>query len=422
MKVELNLPKGNRQRLFLDYLNSQLRARTSGYSGSAGYGDGGSFESTITGPFSIDQEEVPITWRVVKSIEGELLYVEAICAEESPSVANWEIATQEFINSVFSATIAERKNKYFRRFFFNYIGTQIDGEYWLHGIRFAPVWPDDDQPHLINAERVVSIDIEVDAIDEMDAMALAEEIARRQAARLSLLLNVGLYQSSSSARWVIPSKDNRPSEKSERLQLGFWGLGPQLTDMPKKGVVCPLGKYSGSLTARYRVAGELLSLPPQARKILKTIDSSDLSIADPFDCAARLYQVAAAVGSQFPSVGLAYRVAAVEAISKADQSCNGFSEFVRKYVRSVDHINPLLEYLYGSVRSAHFHAGSFPLGEFEANRFSDPLMDDEKINTSHMHRMCFEVTREAIVNWITDLLPPEQSEIKSLKVIQDENS
>jgi hypothetical protein len=421
MKVELNLPKGSKQRLFLDFLNSQLRRRTSGYTGAYGYSDDGTFESTITGPFSIDQEEVPITWRIVKSAEGILLYIEAICAEENSSEVNWETATQQFINSVFAATLAERKNKYFRRFFFNYIGTQIDGEYWLQKTRFAPVWPDDDQPHLINAERVVSIDIEVDAIDEMDAMALAGEIAKRQAARLSLLLNVGLYQTSSNSVWVIPSKEIKTAEKAERLQRGFWGFGPQLTEMPKKGTICPLGKYAGSFTACYRIAGELLSLPPQARKILKAIDSSDLPILDSFDRSARLYQVAAVVGAQFPSVGLAYRVAAVEAISKADQSCHGFSEFVRKYVRSVSNIDSLLEYLYGSVRSAHFHAGSFPLGEFDGDRFFDPLMDSEQIQNTQIHRMCFDITREAIVNWISDLLPDEQADIEMIDGCKDNN-
>lgn len=404
MKVELNLPKGSKQRLFLDFLNSQLRQRTSGYSGSAGYKEDGTFESTITGPFSIDQEKLTITWRLVKSADGTLQYIEANCEAETISDIKWENAAQEFINSVFSATLAERKNKFFKRFFFSYIGPQLDGEYWLHGVRFSPAWPDDDQPHLINAERIVSIDIEIDAIDEMDAMSLASEISRRQAARLSLLLNEGLYQTSSSFVWVIPSNRGNPTDKSERLHRGFFGLGPQLTEMPKKGKVCPLGKYAGSLTARYRVAGELLSLPPEARKILNAIDSSDLAIIDSFDRAARLYQIAAVVGSQFPSVGLAYRVAAVEAISKADTSCNGFSDFMRKYVRSVSNIDSLLEYLYGSVRSAHFHAGSFPLGEFDGDRFFDPLMDSEDIKNSQIHRMCFDITREAIINWVSDLL------------------
>ena len=85
--------------------------------------------------------------------------------------------------------------------------------------------------------------------------------------------------------------------------------------MPEKGEQCPLGAYKGSLAARYRIAGELLSLPAQARSILRGIDDVDHPlVANAFDCGARLYQVAAVCGRFFPSVGLAYRVAAVEAV------------------------------------------------------------------------------------------------------------
>jgi hypothetical protein len=76
MKTDVNLPPGTRQRLFLYYLNSQLRTRTPGFSGgSARYRGDGSFESSITGPFSVDQEQIPLTWRVVKSPEGNLSYL-----------------------------------------------------------------------------------------------------------------------------------------------------------------------------------------------------------------------------------------------------------------------------------------------------------------------------------------------------------
>lgn len=277
-------------------------------------------------------------------------------------------------------------------------------------MRFAPAWPEDDQPHLINAERVVSFDMAIDAIDGMDAMSLAEETARRQAARISLLLDVGLYRSAAQSRWVIPVTDERPADKSVRLQLCFSGHGPHLTEMPKKGSVCPLGKYAGSLTARYRVADQLLSFPPQARRILRVIDDAIPVVTDSFDRGARLHQVASVVGSQYPSVGLAYRVAAVEAISKADSDCKGFSDFIRKYAKPVANTDSLLDYMYGTARSAHFHAGEFPLGEFGTQRFFDPLMDSDYVQQSHIHRMCFETIQEAIVNWIFDLLPdvPEE--------------
>jgi len=406
MKVDLNLSRGSKQRLFLDNLNSQLRARTAGYSGGAGYRADGLFESSVTGPFLVDQEQVPLIWRIVKSPDGTLLFVEAELSNDAPARTDWEHAAYEFIISVFSAALSERRSKFFRRVFFNYIGVQLDGEYWLPGLRFAPAWPDDDQPYSIVSERVISMDMLVDAIDGMDATALAEEIARRQAARISLLLNVGLYRTThAQTRWVIPVVDDHPAEKSQRFQLGFFGYGSQLTELPKKGSVSPLGQYAGSLAASNSFLGQLLSLPPQARRILRAVDNAAPAVTDSFDRGARLHQVAAVVGQQFPSVGLAYRVAAVDAISKADPTCKGFSDFVRKFARSRPNTDVLLDYLWGTVRSGHFHAGEFPLGEFDTNRFFDPLLDPDSLEQSRIHTMCFELTREAIVNWIFELLP-----------------
>lgn len=119
MKIDLNLPRGNRQRVFLDHLNSQLRSRTSGYSGSVGYREDGLFESSVTGPFSVDQEQVPLTWRVVKLPDGNLLFIEAERADETICKVNWENAAYEFVTSVLTAALAERSKKFFRRAFFN---------------------------------------------------------------------------------------------------------------------------------------------------------------------------------------------------------------------------------------------------------------------------------------------------------------
>jgi len=297
----------------------------------------------------------------------------------------------------------------FRRAFFSYIGISLDGEYWLPGMRFAPVTPEDDNRYTENAEQVVSIDMVVEAIDEVDANALAEGIGRRQAARLSLLLDVGLFRNPSCLRWGYMAEE-APPKKAVRVHLGFWGHGPTLTDMPEKGTVCPLGKYSGSLGARSRVRNGLLSLPPQARRILRAIDTALPVVSEAFDGAARLYQAGAMMGAQFPSVGLAYRVAAVEALSNSNRSYEGFSGFMRRHVTSEAVTDQVLDYLYGNVRSAHFHAGVFPLGEFESIRWFNPLMDEVVLQRSLFQHTCFKVTREAIINWLHDLLPSEQAE------------
>lgn len=114
-------------------------------------------------------------------------------------------------------------------------------------------------------------------------------------------------------------------------------------------------------------------------------------------------------GRMFPSVGLAYRVAAVEAMSAADATCDGFGEFMRKYIRSSSEIADVLDYLYGYARSGHFHGGVFPMGEFSRAFFFDPLLDTEWVNRDALHRSCYELMREAIVNWMQSVVQQTHS-------------
>lgn len=409
MEIQLNLPRGQRQQEFLDYLNAALRGRISSSTGSAGINKDGLFESTVTGPFSVAQGAIHLSWRIKKDAKGTLLSVAVEASDPEVSEEKWRTAAHEFVTSVLATTLAETRKKYFRRSFFYYIGPQLDGEYWLPGYRFAPAYPGDPQPHLINAERVISIDQEAAAIDEMHAFALTDEASRRHAARLTLLLNTGLYRTEHVQRWVWPVVEGIPATESVRYQLGFVHPSANLSQMPKKGEQCSLGAYKGGLAARYRVAGEMLSLPPEARKILRSVDNADPLVANAFDCGARLYQVAAVCGRYFPSVGLAYRVAAVEAVCQADRTCKGFSDFMRKHVTSQTDLDEILDYLYRVARSAHFHGGEFPMGEFGRHSFFDPLMDADTIQQDTLHRTCYELTREAIVNWLSRLIPDTAS-------------
>jgi hypothetical protein len=408
MEIPLNIQRGERQQAFLDYLNAALRERAGAYSGSAGVAEDGSFNVSTSGPFQVGQATVLLTWCLTKNPDGELTKLAIEYAGEETSDINWERAVYEFVTSVLTTTLSETRQKYFRRPFFYYIGQQLDGEYWLPGYRFAPAYPADHWPHLLNAERVASVDQNVFAIDNQHAFVLADAAARRHSARLSLLLNTGLYGAEHDQRWVWPVVDGVPATESVRYQLGFQHPTAQLSEMPRKRQVCPLGEYKGSLAARYRIAGELLSLPAEARKILRGVDSAPPAVSESFDRGARLYQVATVCGKYFPSVALAYRVAAVEAISEADPVSKGFSNFMRKHVRSQRDIGDILNYLYGVARSAHFHGGEFPMGEFNRmGMFASPFMDAEAVQRDSLHRTCYELTREAIVNWLSEVVPEQ---------------
>ncbi len=405
MEIPLNIPNGPRQRDFLDYLNAALRKKMVSYRGSACRSDDGGFVVSVTGPFQVDQDHIHLDWRITKDPSGTLVGMEIRSVDSAETESAWSTAVHEFVTSVLATALAETSQQYFKRSIFFYIGPQLDGEYWLPGFRFSPVCPDDPMPHLLNAERVTAIDQVVDAIDDNHAHTLSNESALRQVARLSLLLNVGLTSHEHDMRWVIPTSDDGTPSESTRRHLGFNHPGIYPKEMPKKGELCCVGKYTGSLAARYQVAGALQSLPPEARKILRGIDNADPFVTDAFDRGSRLYRVAQVCGRIFPSVGLAYRVAAVEAISKVDPDCSSFRDFMKKYVKSRDDIGSVLEYLYGKARSGHFHDGEFPMGEYSAQRYFDVIMDSDSLVKDELHRTCLQVTREAIVNWMLLMLP-----------------
>jgi hypothetical protein len=46
------------------------------------------------------------------------------------------------------------------------------------------------------------------------------------------------------------------------------------------------------------------------------------------------------------------------------------------------------------------------MGEFnKMSMFASPLMDAEAVQRDSIHRTCYELTREAIVNWLTEVVP-----------------
>jgi hypothetical protein len=405
MEISLNIPRGHRQEQFLDYLNSALRERFLTSCGSVAVTAEGDLQIWVQGTFALHGRQIEMKWQVTKDPSGSLSKLSVQAVDPSVPENDWHTAVYEFVTSVLATTVAEKQQKFFRRTLFYYIGPQLDGEYWLPGYRFAPAYPGDADQYLINAERVVCIDQNIWAIDEDHASVLAEERARRNSARLSLLLNVGLYRHDHEKRWVLPILDGKLASESSRFQLGFTHPSLFLKDMPKKGALCNLGSYKGSLAARYRIMGQLESLPGEARKILRGVDNAEPLVSDAFDRGSRLYQVACVCGRIFPSVGLAYRVAAVDAISKADKDCKSFSDFMRKHVTSQSEIDGILSYLYGNARSGHFHEGVFPMGEFAPSQGMAPLMDEERLGRDSLHRTCYELTREAIVNWLTKMVP-----------------
>jgi len=60
--------------------------------------------------------------------------------------------------------------------------------------------------------------------------------------------------------------------------------------------------------------------------------------------------------------------------------------------------HPFVEHLWGEVRSGHFHAGDFPLGEYGPFR-ADFLFDEKSVEASRLRFSGLVFVRRAIIDW-----------------------
>src|SRR5215212_5422621 len=158
VKIPIDLPEGPGQDAFLKHFNAQLGRRMNTSRGQAFRRPDGAFESSVTGPVSFDEGVVQLSLRYEKSVGGALLYVEAERISDETNTFDWETRLRNLVLESSVAALAAKTEAFFRRTYRYYIGPQLDGEYWFGKLRFAPAWPEDDQPMLMNAERVVVFD------------------------------------------------------------------------------------------------------------------------------------------------------------------------------------------------------------------------------------------------------------------------
>lgn len=382
-----------KQRLFLEYLDAALRQHSDSSGGSNYYDEDGNYIDESAFNVNLEEGSGTLYIRITASDEDNLISIEF----ESPDSEMVEKLTNTLIIESLGNALGAKKKAFFRRVWFCYIGEQLDGEYWLgSNIRVAPVDPEDPNPQFANAERYISIDMNVEAMDVYGAIVNANNRANVLAARLSLILNIGIYSPSSEHRWIVPENLKSPCELR---QLGYFNRGPELKDMPRKGKTCKSGRFEHTMHYRVRYSGESFKFPEETRKLISAIDKSDSRTVTAFDNCAFLYQLALNAGRYMPTVKISYLVAAIDALCKAETKFRDPSSFIRHYALPIHDIEHLLDFMHGSVRSAHFHAGEFPFGEFEQTRHLTIYSGSSKRMSEHRFRECIKLIRAALANW-----------------------
>jgi hypothetical protein len=351
---------------FLDYLKLELQFER-GWTGQGSFRKDGRFEERVVGKLQgAKEEDGEVLITVIWNLDGSIEPISAEVMGKFP--ADWEAAIEQAVHRALIGTINAHRKRYFFNFSAAYMGPLLDGEYYVSGFRFAPALFPDDAPTFI--ERVVYLGLHSEGVDQLQAGSLGRVKAATFFDLLSCFLDVGFYSIPPEHRWV-----RLGNNEAARYQLGFHHpMKPPPHKKPKKGLLCPLGQFE-KVNREEMVEPfyhERLRLPDDIRKLFKIYENLRSHEKQAFLGAARLFTLGLTAGRRYPTVRMAYSVAAIDALS-AQHTAQAFTDFVREYCPEAP--EEIVKDSYGRIRSAHFHEGAFPGGEYEPFRggfFSGP--------------------------------------------------
>src|SRR3989442_962107 len=135
MKIPLKALKGERQQTFLDYLRAALRKESPTTSGSAGYERDGTFKREVVGAFRVGDSPIQLRWKIRWFRDGSIPFLTIDSLNDPENKSGWEQWSHDLVTDVLVRALAGVVSKFFRRAAFVYMGTNLDGEYWLPGFR-----------------------------------------------------------------------------------------------------------------------------------------------------------------------------------------------------------------------------------------------------------------------------------------------
>ena len=393
-RMQLKIPNINSPEKageFLQYLRMELE-KFGDWRGHGQRQQDGSFVSRVECQIGNDAGELtPTTWEFVWAKNESLSSISVEAPSESPGW--WNDGVNSAYQSALASALSADKTKFFRRHQFAYIGTNLDGEYWIAGWRIAPAIPDDEIQFL--DERIVFLDHWTEAVDLQQAGSIARVKADKIMVLLSLFSGIGFYRIPIEGKWVITG-DN----ESKRYQLGYRHGTPSPDEMPKKGTEGRPGKYVPFDRRNPESTPTNGQLPDDTRELFRAFENLSQSDQLAFFGAAALYHIAITVGRHHPSVSLSYQIAAVEVLREHGKTpLEGTIELVRKYNPQIS--DEFIKQLYGKVRSAHFHEGQFPLGEFEP-MLTGPLMDPGNLSRMELQMVPGRILQPTIIDWLLE--------------------
>ena len=202
--------------LFINHLDALIQTYQHSSFGRSYVDSTKNFVNETEVQVSIDSVDGVILIKIVSDLKNRLLHIEY--EDLNNNVLTEKITA--LIQTALLKSLGSVKQIFYRRFHYTYFGEQLDGEYWVKGVRIAPVYYDEETKQIRNIERYFSIELEVAAIDEHDANAISNEMADIYAARLSLFLDVGISPPRSEQKWFL---SENYIESSILRQTGYYG-------------------------------------------------------------------------------------------------------------------------------------------------------------------------------------------------------
>lgn len=349
----------------------------------------------------------------------------------------------------------DKKAKYTVRLYYSIIhDIGFKGEYvitWGGKVKFKPLF-NEKQKNTI-AERIICIDVEVEASSLSQARSKAYNIARDFTSFLSVLIDTGFYVFDSKFAHYTRKSNNGligefqresfyDSELDIRVMDNMNGLRHRLdyqaVEVPSYfnvGFVDDNFNFNSTMILNndkvmnenlektflnYRITnptidmreyysedidetacyGLALKIPKNIRQFYKSLDRlkvEDINKYEAFKNSCRLYNLSHTAGGKEATLMISYMVSSVEALTKCENEKLSFSSFMMKYLNE-DYDKKLCDFLYGNVRSGHFHSGEFFFQEFALSL--DVTFQNEYFNLRDKFVKSRNILRKAIINWI----------------------
>lgn len=325
---------------------------------------------------------------------------------------------QAFFEAVNVLCAGQPKGRFWKRSQLSYYGLPWKGEYWLNDqTRLGP--PSIDNGRVLIAPRRVIVDMELEAIDAIDAVMAQTLRVREISAFLSVLLGTHFGTDERDGRqvWVLPEQYD-VDWQCELRTAGYVERGPgppvakgTSSPIPTFEVARPVYKSPG-----IRLDDDQESLPADTASLFALVEGLEATVRARFLQVARLLQLALHLGEGYLTTGFALTAVAVESLKPQDKAYrdHGLYEVVRGLLgqEPADFLKTP-EFQAQRIRSDHLHYGTV-MGSELMKRQIAPSFQDPSFEAACRELMV--IARAAAIEWLkvggSFMMPPLRKQLK----------